>query len=42
MRVCNVKHVTLVKEYKERTEESNPWCYTIEIRAKMRVAGFFL
>ena len=86
MRVCNVKHITLVKEYKERMEESNPWCYVIidarpgvaqiaiertgafdsntdrvrdifreswggllselgyalEIRAKMRVAGFFL
>lgn len=29
MRVCNVKHITLVKEYKERMEESNPWCYVI-------------
>lgn len=29
MRVCNVKNVKLVQDYKERTEESNPWCYII-------------
>lgn len=29
MRVCNVKHVTLVQAYKERREESNPFCHVI-------------
>lgn len=29
MRVCNVKYVTLVKEYQKSVEESNPWCNVI-------------
>lgn len=29
MRVCNVKHVTLVRSYQERQEESYPYCHVL-------------
>ena len=37
MRVCNVKHVTLVQAYKERREESNPFCHGHQGRAEEHV-----
>lgn len=29
MRVCNVKHVTVVRSYQERQEESHPYCHVL-------------